>query len=845
MASFLSAFLAFILIAGCGSKTDFASPSSRIEKHPARYRHTEFLRDQARFAKRNERGFSVRSYDLKGQFDWETKQLVATVDIAFRLECACQDSIVLDSSVSEIKDIFLKTNGQLLSYSQGAENTLTIDLTSVPEELRGKELVVSIRYISDANNTPEEGEHPHLIAIHQVAGDPVPSRVAYSVSEPRGASYWMPCVNDPRHRSRFSAEFRMPVGETLISNGILVRDEIVGAERWMKYQTQYTLPNYLMAFAVGEFTVATTHHGQLPVSIVARKGLPVDFTGLLKETVRQIATYEKLLVPFPFEKYMVVLLPEFSSGGIEHAGITFNSESSSSDSRLSSDLGLMAHELGHQWFGDLVTVETWDDLWIKEGMATLLTEESTRMYADQNGSRRLFGREFEVEEEEAILDTQLKPEDKYTSGPYGRSAWLLTQIRSYVGEEAFWSTLRKVLEEHRFGAIATKSFLDYFKPLVGEAFLAACQRSLTAKALPSLVVEEANGVFELKLSDEDGALVIPLEMRWYSENGSFEGELFSKGTTKQHLTADPRLLVLDVQDRHPIPSIVEGHAKGVLSTLLSPRTVKQENFIVSLGANHFLNGMLSEKPWSLHPGDFWSLYRKVPSEQGKFEFLQMGCTLAQTEKVAGGKIEEWRNVLHQALALPPYLGMPVSGEDPALSACVGVIDESVYAGLLHTIEANPADPLRPEAQVYFASLFSSAPDEAFRVWGKLARMGSSVRNRSKALNNLVLHLKGIGAFTKPGEKDLTGWKEYFRSFLNTQEASEVLEEALEGLKVLHDTESLPLIAKLLYSDLWGAWNKAYCTGVALSEENPEAKKLFEENFGNPTHLATWITTCKK
>ena len=184
----------------------------------------------------------------------------------------------------------------------------------------------------------------------------------------------------------------MPEDETLVANGDLLVDEIVegGSKRpmlrHMRYATSYSLPVYLMAFALGELDITTRYHGALPVSLVTRRGLPVDADGLLTSLIGQLTQYENLLIPYPFEKYWLVLLPDFDPVGIEHAGISFQSEAESTQSRLSDDLGLAAHELGHQWFGDLVTLKNWDDLWIKEGMATLLQEEAKRELDDQSHS---------------------------------------------------------------------------------------------------------------------------------------------------------------------------------------------------------------------------------------------------------------------------------------------------------------------------------------------------------------------------------------------------------------------------------------------------------------------------
>lgn len=848
MTSFFTALsLGLIFLTACGVKPQPQTTNNmeRSEKISKAFRQTELARDKARFAPRENRGFSVRLYELKGEFDWEAKQLLASVDISFRLECACQESIILDSEVSEINNIILKSTGQVLNYTHGTGRELTIDLSSVPEALRKKEMTISIRYVTDAN-VRKNGLPASIMAVNRASGDAVAARVVYSQSEPQSASQWLPCLNDPSQRSQISMEFKMPIDETLIANGDLVRNEVVGQDRWMKYQTRYTLPNYLMAFALGQLTVATTYHGQLPVSIVARRGLPVDYNGLLTETVRQITAYEKLLVPFPFEKYMVVLLPEFNPGGLEHAGITFNRETGSSDSRIYGDIGLMAHELGHQWFGDAVTIKTWDDLWVKEGMATLLAEEAMRVYQDQNGSHRLFAKEFEVKEGDAIRDTHLKPDDKYTTGPYGRSAWLLTQIRSYVGEETFWSTLRKVQVENKFGSIGTDGFLEYFKSSLGSAVVENCRKALAAKDLPNFELKEANGVFDLKMADPEGALIVPLEIRWYSDDGSFEGELFTNNTVKKHLVNDKRLLVIDFQDRNPLTSmeVARDDFQKYLFPLMVPKNTAQEKLLLQLGAGIQVDAMSVTKPWALKPATFLPQYHQVASEVGKFDFLQMGCAVAKKEKAAGGKTEAWQKALDGAIAHTPFLGIPVPVANIVFSECQGIVSEGLYSGLWSSIESDPQDESRPEYQINYASLFAPDVKDAFRIWSALATHGPSIRSRAKGLANLAKHIKGVGAFAKPKEADLESWKKFIREALKSSDAGEVIDAAIEGVKEANDMESLTLLAKVVRSTHWMSWKNAYCAGLHITKGDAAAKKLFEEAVGDLNQTLVVGLTCE-
>lgn len=312
----------------------------------------------------------VQRYEVTGEFDWSRGRLVAKVAMTLLPGDDGLRSLRLDSAVAEVKAVRL-AGGTDLPYTVDAElRALRIDVSRVPGIAADQAIMLEIDY--------EAAESDALHAIPARRGDPAASRVVYTASEPLNAALWMPCHNTPEDRAVFSIDLGMGAQETMIANGALISDEQGASGRRMKYATDYTVPIYLMAFAIGDFEVEGTMKGSLPVSVWHRRGVPGDYGRLLDEVVRSIGLFEELLVPYPFEKYALVLVPGLG-GGIENLGITFQEEFQSTAPTSSGDLRLTIHEIGHQWFGDLVTVKTWDDLWIKEGMATLLAAEGARL----------------------------------------------------------------------------------------------------------------------------------------------------------------------------------------------------------------------------------------------------------------------------------------------------------------------------------------------------------------------------------------------------------------------------------------------------------------------------------
>ncbi|WP_438023362.1 M1 family metallopeptidase [Sorangium sp. So ce233] len=711
--------------------------------------------------------FDVERYDLRGEFDWERSRLVATLGLTLSFTGEGPRSVVLDSAVAEVKDVRQRGGGALPHAIDLARGALAIDLSSVPEATAGGPIEVEIDYEALSGDA--------LRAVPARLGDPVAVRAVYTVSEPLGASRWMPCHNAPSDRAVFSVALRVDGGESLIANGDLVGDEDLGAAgRLVRYETAYPLPTYLMAFAVGDFEVERGSRGDLPIAVWRRRGLSGDHGAMLDELSRAIGRFEELLVPYPFEKYALVLLPDFSAGGIEHAGISFQREERSTQPALASDLLLTTHELAHQWFGDLVTVATWDDLWIKEGMATLLEQEAVRAYTDESGAGTLNGDELGLRDGDAVRDPSLAPGEKYTSGPYGRAAWLLTQIRSLTGEDAFWSALRGVLEARRFGSIGTDEFLDALAPALGPEATARARRAVAARALPSLEVEAApsGGAF-VTLRDPDGALVAPLELAWVAPDGLTRAQALLPGERVEVAPRRPsELLLVDPQDRHPEWAFLgaerdlEAYAAAVAPLRVPSDPGGVERFL-DVGGAHQLAALKDGLPEGLAPEEFEPFVEALDADAARAVAIAAACDAACAPGLDAKVRDAWTSVLTGVLAAAPYsYGLDYVD---SYAACGAVVSpEALFADDWTALEAGLVSGEVSDARLLFLSKFRLPPDRALRAWGQVALAASSVRARVLAIRHLTAYLEGLDPAALPA------WRALFVRVLGETDVADVL-----------------------------------------------------------------------
>lgn len=771
-------------------------------------------------------GIDVKRYDLKGEYDWTRSRLVATVGITLAPTAEGVEAIGLDSAVTEVKAVRLASGGALPFSADAEQGQLRIDVSGVPGLAKGADITLEIDY--------EAAPSDSLIPVADRKGDPLTVRTVYTMSEPRGAASWMPCHDTPSDRALFSIDMGMDDAETMIANGDRVADNAgEGSGHRMKYETAYTLPTYLMAFAISDFEVESTTKGDLPVSIWHRRGLTGSFDAVLEETVGMITRFEALLGPYPFEKYAVVHLPALSAGGIENASITFQYEGSGAEA-FSGDLYLTAHELAHQWFGDLVTVESWDDLWIKEGMATLLEAEGLRVHTDLTGPLGLHGDNLYAVEGEAIRDTALEPEDKYTSGPYGRAGWLLTQIRSLVGEETFWQTVRGVLDTHRFGTIGTDEFIAAFAPALGPDVTARVKRAVDAKGIPALEIEALpTGGASVTLQDPDGALVAPMDLSWVAEDGSVRNETLEVGEPLDLAPEqDGEFLILDPLDRHPGPysflpddASSEAFSTSVLPLLL-PTSPEGAARLLESGAAHQESALWSS--WlEVTPEGFNDFVEALDSEVARVLAVSTACTVAGDPGLDPQTTAAWTSVLEGVLPVePPPFAVDLL-QSGGYAACTMFDPATAFASEWTQMETGLPTGGISDARLAFLSAFKLPAPMALSIWGSVATQSNSARARWIATQNLRSYLNDLAP------ADLPAWRAFFVEMLSATELTDLLREAIRAVvtamapTAAENADALAGLGVVLHSSWTGPVHaRAVCAAFTLTQGDAAAWNAF-------------------
>ncbi|MGH7857593.1 MAG: M1 family metallopeptidase, partial [Candidatus Binatia bacterium] len=205
-------------------------------------------------------------------------------------------------------------------------------------------------------------------------------RYAFTQLEAADARRMMPCFDEPSFKARFRVSITAATADTVISNAPVEREETAGADRrTVHFAETPPLSTYLLALAVGPLEASRAENvGATPVRVwhVPGKGDLTEFG--LEAAVAALRRLEDYFgIPYPYGKLDLVAVPDFEAGAMENAGAVFFRETlllldpaTASLVERKRTAEVIAHELAHMWYGDLVTMAWWDDLWLNEAFAT-------------------------------------------------------------------------------------------------------------------------------------------------------------------------------------------------------------------------------------------------------------------------------------------------------------------------------------------------------------------------------------------------------------------------------------------------------------------------------------------
>ena len=380
-----------------------------------------------------------------------------------------------------------------------------VDEIGVAKVVPAKELPAGTAVLRLAWEAPFD---PQLVGVYRTrAGG---RAYAFSKFEAIYARRAFPGFDEPDVKVPYAVTLTVPSDLVALSNAPQLGEEPAGpGMKRVRFRETPPLPTYLVAFAAGQFDLVDApvppndvRDRSLPLRGVAVPGNASKLNVALREAAAAIVELEhEFALPFPYEKVDLIAIPDFQSGAMENAGaITFRdqllllNEATASLAQRKRVADTVAHELAHQWFGDLVTMEWWDNLWLNEGFATFIatrvlerTHPELHVELDEVRSSGGVMSLDELVSTRKIRQPILSSHDitnAFDGITYQKGAAILRMFQRWAGVEKFREGLRNDLRAHLHGSATTADLLGAVSAAAGKDLSGPFQSFLDQPGVP-------------------------------------------------------------------------------------------------------------------------------------------------------------------------------------------------------------------------------------------------------------------------------------------------------------------------------------------------------------------------
>ncbi|KAK4152423.1 peptidase family M1-domain-containing protein [Chaetomidium leptoderma] len=343
--------------------------------------------------------------------------------------------------------------------------------------------------------------------------------MAVSQMEPTDARRSFPCFDEPSLKAEFTVTLIADKNLTCLSNMDVaseteVKSEQTGATRKaVHFNKSPLMSTYLVAFIVGELNYIETNDFRVPVRVYAPPSLDIEHGRFsLNLAAKTLAFYEKVFgIEFPLPKMDQIAIPDFAQGAMENWGlVTYRVVDLLLDEKVSGAATkervaeVVQHELAHQWFGNLVTMDWWDGLWLNEGFATWASWYSCNIffpewkvwesYVVDNLQRAL---SLDSLRSSHPIEVPVKKADEinqiFDAISYSKGSCVLRMISTYLGEDIFLEGVRRYLKKHAYGNTQTGDLWSSLAEASGKSVEEVMQVWTKNIGFPVVTVSENDG----------------------------------------------------------------------------------------------------------------------------------------------------------------------------------------------------------------------------------------------------------------------------------------------------------------------------------------------------------------
>ena len=375
--------------------------------------------------------------------------------------------IVLNAAEIKFEDVTLKSHGKTQTATVTPDEKSEMATFTFTNPVPAGEAELHIKYTGTLN-----GQLRGLYLSKTKT-----RKYAVTQFEATDARRAFPSWDEPDYKATFDISAIVDTGDTAISNSKIEKDVAGPAgKHTLQFATTPKLSTYLVALLVGDWKCVSDEVDGIPLRVCSVPGKEQMGRMALEDTKHIVHYYDQYFgIKYPFGKLDQIAIPDFEAGAMENAGaITYRESLLLADPKTTPDsqkreiADVIAHEIAHQWFGDLVTMKWWDDIWLNEGFATWMSSKPLEAWKPEWKMN-----EVDVSEDSASMNvdsvraTRPIHQEAETPGEinalfdgiaYGKTAAVLRMVESYVGPDTFRAGVNRYLQQHAYGNATATDF---------------------------------------------------------------------------------------------------------------------------------------------------------------------------------------------------------------------------------------------------------------------------------------------------------------------------------------------------------------------------------------------------
>ena len=438
--------------------------------------------------------------NLAIRFDWEKQHVLGTADLTLKPYFHATNQLILDAKGFDIHSI--KMNGKNLNYDY---DSLLLNITLDKIYSREENYVIKIEYTAKPNELNVKGSRAisdakGLYFINPLGKEDKPQQI-WTQGETEASSCWFPTIDKPNEQMTQNIAITVKEKFVTLSNGLLIKSvKNNDGTRTDFWQQKLSHAPYLAMIAVGNFNITTDRWKDIDVDYYLEDDYHKNARAIFGRTPQMISHFSEILgVEYPWEKYAQIVVRDFVSGAMENTTAVIHGEFVQMTDRELLDNheeDIIAHELFHHWFGDLVTCESWANLPLNESFATygeyIWREEGFgRMEADMHldNDLRSYLREAKSKQVDMIRFDYKDKEDMFDSHSYAKGGRVLHMLRNYLGDDAFYNGFKKYLNDNAYQSVEIHQLRIAMEAVCGEDLNWFFNQWFLASGHPILVID--------------------------------------------------------------------------------------------------------------------------------------------------------------------------------------------------------------------------------------------------------------------------------------------------------------------------------------------------------------------